>query len=151
MAQIARIYLDACALSRLTDDPARPRIAKEADAIVDFFRLVRAGKLIWIASSALEIELRKNPDIRRREDALAMLRHANERHIPDSRTIARARSLHQLGYGEFDALHLAAAEFAQADILVTTDDRFLGQMRRNLGNPSVRAANPLNYIQEVKP
>jgi hypothetical protein len=52
---------------------------------------------------------------------------------------------------DLSALHLAAAEFSQADILITTDDRFLAQIRRNLGNPSVHAANPLNYLQEVKP
>lgn len=117
----------------------------------DFFRFVRAGDLLWIASSVLEIELRKNPDMQRREDALAMLRYASELYIPEPRAITRAKSLHELGYGEFDALHLAAAEFSKAGILVTTDDRFLGQIRRNLGNPSILAANPLNYLQEVKP
>lgn len=151
MQPIPRIYLDACALNRLTDNPAQLRIAEEADAIVEFFRLISMGNLIWIASSVLEIELRKNPDMRRREDALAMLHYANELYVPDSSAVARAQSLQRLGYGDFDAMHLAAAEFAQADILVTTDDRFLGRMRRKLGNPAVRAANPLNYLQEVRP
>ena len=118
---------------------------------MQIFRLVSARNLIWIASSILEIELRKNPDIRRREDALAMLRHADELFVPDSRAVARAIFLNQLGYGDFDALHLAAAEFANADILVTTDDRFLAQIRRKLGNPSVRGGNPLNYLQGLTP
>ena len=151
MGATMRIYLDACALSRLTDDPSQMRVRLEAEAMEHFFGHIRAGKVVWVASSILETELRKNPDAQRRQDALAMLRQAAEMYFPDSRMAERGRLLHALGYGEFDALHLAMAERSKADLLLTTDDQFLRQARRKLGNPSVRVVNPLDYMQEVMP
>jgi predicted nucleic acid-binding protein len=50
----------------------------------------------------------------------------------------RGRSLHDLGYGLFDALHLACAKEAAVDALLTTDDRFLRKALRGIGNPAVR-------------
>ena len=61
------------------------------------------------------------------------------------------QQLNLLGYGKFDALHLAMAEEHNCDLLLTTDDRFLRSALRNLGNPSVRIENPLNYLKEVRP
>lgn len=146
-----RIYVDACALNRLTDDPGQPRIRMEAAAMERIFKLVETGRAMWIASSVLVTEIRKNPDPKRREDALAMATRATEIHFPDSQIATRAGLLHSLGYGEFDALHLAFAERFKADVLLTTDDRFLRQARRELGNPSVRVANPLEYEKEAQP
>lgn len=146
-----RIYLDACAINRLTDDPSQIRVRLEADAIEVFFRRLLAGEDSWVASSVLEIELQRNPNAQRREDALGMLWHATEFCAPDIAVTDRARYLNGVGYGAFDALHLAIAESARADLLLTTDDRFLRQAGRGLGNPSIRVANPLDYAQEVKP
>ena len=53
-----------------------------------------------------------------------------------------------LGYGPFDALHLAAAESAGADVLLTTDDRLLKRTARKLGNPRIPVQNPLSWIKE---
>jgi predicted nucleic acid-binding protein len=79
-----------------------------------------------------------------------MLPYAAEFLLPDAQVAGRARILNQLGYGAFDALHLAMAEHSKVDLLLTTDDRFLRQAGRGLGKPSVRVANPLDYAQEVK-
>jgi predicted nucleic acid-binding protein len=89
--------------------------------------------------------------VQRREDALAMLPYAAEVRVPTPLVADRARALNALGYGEFDALHLAMAENSGVDLLLTTDDRFLRKAQRGLGEPSVRVANPLDYAQEVKP
>jgi predicted nucleic acid-binding protein len=146
-----RIYLDACAINRLTDDQNQMRIRLETDAMEVVFSHVQAGRVSWIASSILRAELRRNPIAQRREDALAMLAYATEVRVPNSLVADRARALNALGYGEFDALHLAMAENSQVDLLLTTDDRFLRMARRGLGQPSIRVANPLDYAQEVRP
>ena len=151
MGSTLRIYLDACAVSRLTDDPSQSRIRLEAEAMEHFFRHLLAGRVRWICSSILELEIRRNPDAQRRDEALRMLVYATEMHLPDAWVTTRARLLQSMGYGPFDALHLAIAEHSKADLLLTTDDRFLRQVRRGLGKPSVRAANPLDYLQETKP
>jgi predicted nucleic acid-binding protein len=145
------VYLDACALNRLTDDPSQMRVRLEADAMELFFKHLLAGRVSWIASSILEAEIRRNPDTQRREDALGMLSFAAELRLPNEEVAARARFLNELGYSGFDALHLAIAEHSKVDLLLTTDDRFLRQAGRGLGNPTVRVANPLDYVQEAKP
>jgi len=151
MGSTLRIYLDACAVSRLTDDPSQSRIRLEAEAMEHFFRHLLAGRVRWISISILELEIRRNPDAQRRDEALRMLVYATEMHLPDAWVKTRARLLQSMGYGPFDALHLAIVEHSKADLLLTTDDRFLRQVRRGPGKPSVRAANPLDYLQETKP
>ena len=151
MAAPLRIYLDTCAIHRLTDDSSQPRVRLEAEAVERFFRAVQSGEVFWITSSIVEQEIRRDPNARRREDAMAMLVHAREFHFPSAMAADRARSLKAIGYGELDALHLAVAEDSRVDFLLTTDDRFLRQASRRLGNPFVRVANPLDYAQEAKP
>jgi hypothetical protein len=146
-----RVYLDTCAINRLTDDPSQMRIRLEADAMERFFRNVQSGKDFWISSSIVEYEIRRDPNPRRREDALAMLSYAKEFHLSNPTAVNRARFLKTVGYGAFDALRLAVAENSRVDLLLTTDDRFLRQAGRGLGKPSVRVANPLDYAQEAKP
>jgi len=111
---------------------------------------MRAGHLCWIASSVLAVEIENNPDLQRRDSALALLRFAAEIHRPSAISGERGRQLNLLGYGKLDALHLAMAEEHHCDLLLTTDDRFLRRALRDLGKPSVRVENPLNYWKEVR-
>jgi predicted nucleic acid-binding protein len=145
-----RIYLDACALNRLSDPPMQQRIALEAAAMERLLRAVQTGRLHWIASSVLVVEIENNPDEQRRSSALALLCFASEVHRPTAVSAERGRQLNLLGYGKLDALHLAMAEEQRCDLLLTTDDRFLRRAMRRLGTPSVRVENPLNYWKEVR-
>jgi predicted nucleic acid-binding protein len=145
-----RIYLDACALNRLTDDQAQARIRSEAEAIQEIFRMVWDGRLRWVASIVLRSEIRRNPDLERRQDVLSLLSFASEQVTPNRNTMERAETLQSIGYGAFDALHLACSEQAAADVLVTTDDRFLRQAARGLGGPQIAVRNPIDWLQEVR-
>jgi len=89
--------------------------------------------------------------MRRRLDALQMLRFADEMVSANTHIEDRANQLRKAGYSCFDALHLAIAEAAEVDSMLTTDDRFLRQVHRGLGKPSVRAENPLDWIKGVQP
>ena len=133
-----RIYLDACALNRLLDDQQQPRIRREAEAVEEIFGLFQSKQARWIAGAVLEYEILRTPDRRKREDILALLRFSHEQPRPSSRAILRAATLEQIGYGAFDALHLAVAEDSTADVLLTTDDRFTRQANRRLGKPAIR-------------
>ena len=62
----------------------------------------------------------------------------------------RARELTSFGYGVFDALHLAAAESAHVDALLSTDDRFVKRATRGIGAPRVVVENPLSWLEEQK-
>lgn len=53
---MAKIYLDVCALNRLTDDQSQPRIRSEAEAVEKVFYLAWKGEAEWVASIVLEAE-----------------------------------------------------------------------------------------------
>jgi len=54
----------------------------------------------------------------------------------------RAAELERLGFHAFDALHLACAEAAAADVFLTTDDRLLRAAKRHAAELKVRVENP---------
>ena len=112
-----RIYLDACSLNRLTDDQSQARIRSEADAVEQFFQLVRSGRIEWISSDALLAEVSCNPSLKRRHDVEVLLPLATETISFDAVIVERARQLELAGYGAFDALHLSAAEAGRAEAL----------------------------------
>ncbi len=140
-----KLYLDACCLSRLTDDQSQTRVRKEAEAIERVLRLIRDGKAIRVSSAVLEIEIGRNPDSERRHDVAALLAFANEVVVPLAASAERAASLEKLGFGAFDALHLACAEQAEVDVFLTTDDGLLRQATRSSGLLRVRVENPLSW------
>jgi hypothetical protein len=60
----------------------------------------------------------------------------------------RAAELGDLGFKEFDAYHLAAAETAGYDRLVTCDGNFLKAARRNAGKIGVTVTDPIWLVSE---
>jgi len=112
LSGLLRIYRDACCLSRLTDDQSQPRIREEAGAVEQVFALIRAGRAELVSSDALEDEARRAPIPERRLEAETLLSLASGTVELDDAIVHRARDLAALGYGLFDALHLAAAEAA---------------------------------------
>jgi hypothetical protein len=84
-----RIYLDACCLSRLTDDQSQARVHAVSDAIEHILRMVRAGLATWVSSTILNVEVSRNPDPDRRHDAEEVLSFANEVVVPQSAEAAR--------------------------------------------------------------
>ena len=68
----------------------------------------------------------------------------------DSQIIQRAEELEAIGYGAFDALHLSTAEAGNADVLLTTDDRFIKRAARAAGSPRVRVLNPVESLREQR-
>ena len=57
--------------------------------------------------------------------------------------------LQELGFGTFDALHLASAEQGQADVFLTTDDDLLRRAGRYRNELHVRVQNPVSWYREV--
>lgn len=68
-----RVYLDACCLSRLTDDQSQDRIREEAEAVEQVLAGVRRGTVELLSSEALDDEVRRNPSIERRVEAQTTL------------------------------------------------------------------------------
>jgi predicted nucleic acid-binding protein len=151
MRRIPRIYLDACALLRLFDDRGQARIRAESLAVEDFFALVFQGKVRWVVSEVLEAEILQNPYSDERPGVLELLASSAERIILTDESFQRAEALENLGHGAFDALHLACAEQARVDGLLSTDDRFIRRVQRGLGNSAIKIENPVNWSRRLAP
>ncbi|BDC50374.1 hypothetical protein F183_A26900 [Bryobacterales bacterium F-183] len=143
-----KVYMDVCCVSRLTDDQSQARIREEAEAVELVLAGVRHRTVQLISSEALEDEVWRNPSIERRVEALWILSLAAVKVQIDEVIVLRARRLVEAGYGPFDALHIACVESAQANVLLTTDDRLLRQASRGLGRPQVSVQNPVLWIRE---
>ena len=143
-----KLYLDACCLNRLTDDQSQARIAEEAEAVERILRLLSDGVIEWLSSTVLKIETSNNPDAERRQDVEVLLSLATNTIQLDDQMIQRATELEVAGYGAFDALHLSSAEAGMADVLLTTDDRFIRRADRAVGLPRVRVLNPVEWLRE---
>jgi predicted nucleic acid-binding protein len=140
--------LDACCLNRLTDDQSQPRIVEEAEAVEQILRLLRAKTVEWLSSTALKAETSNNPDAERKYEVEVLLSLATSTIPLDSQIIQRAEELEAVGYGAFDALHLSSAEAGIAEVLLTTDDRFIKRAARAVGSPRVRVLNPVEWLRE---
>jgi predicted nucleic acid-binding protein len=150
MVRNLRAYLDACALNRLFDDNAQSRVRLEAEATEIILALNSLGAIKWIASSALRAELDRNERAEQRARALDLLSQAQEYIRPDRHCYERAAKLIEAGYGVYDALHLACAERAAANVFLTTDDRLLRKAAKGLGNLRIRTMNPVDWIKEIR-
>lgn len=145
-----RIYLDACCLSRLTDEQSQPRVRAEAESVEQILRLIRGGLATWVSSTVLNIEVSRNPDPDRRREAEALLSFANEVVVPRSAEADRAGYIEELGFSPFDALHLACAEQGGANVFLTTDDALLRRARQYSARLGTRVENPVSWYQEVR-
>jgi predicted nucleic acid-binding protein len=131
-----------------TDDQSQLRIRREAEAIESI--LVRIERGVWalISSEALEDEVNRNPSDERRLESEMLLSLATSMIQIGTGVEQRAKQLAALGYGSYDALHLAAAESAGADVLLSTDDSFLNRTARGIGDPLLPVRNPLSWLKE---
>jgi predicted nucleic acid-binding protein len=143
-----KVFLDACCLSRLTDDQSQARIREEAEAIERILAGVRLGTVELISSEALEDEARRTPSIERRLELETLLSLASNTVEVGDAIAQRSQELASAGYGPFDALHLAAAESAGVDVLLSTDDRLIKRVARGMGNPRIAVRNPVSWSKE---
>ena len=120
-----RIYLDSCCLQRPLDDQTQPRIKVEAEAVLAILASAQAGDCSLLNSEALEYELSRIPDDRRRNEVMAVLALADEHLEITDEAEALAESLESCGVDPIDAVHLALASIANADFFSTCDDRLL--------------------------
>lgn len=142
-----KIYLDNCSLQRPLDSKTNTRIALEAEAVLGILAMFEAGKIEIVSSEALLFETSRTPNLTRQEYALEVLSRAQTFVKLTEMLEKRARQFDALGLGPLDALHLAAAEEAEADYLCTCDDRFLKKAQA-ISGVKVRTVSPIELIEE---
>ncbi len=141
------VYFDTCALNRLTDDLSQPRVRREAEAVAHILDLSSTGVVRWIASTALRDEIERNTDLIRRLDALSLISSAATLVEPNPETNQLALEFALQGLSSYDAIHLALAQQAGVDWLISTDDRFIRRAQGRLHLLHPQLINPVDWLQ----
>ena len=144
-----RVYLDACCLNRPFDDQTQARIRLEAEAVLIVVAQCESGQWEWVTSEAVDVEIAHTPDPERRRRVRFLAAHAHHSVVVGDAEIQRAQHLESWGIAAYDALHIACAESANADVLLTTDDKLLRKCMAFGERLRVRVRNPLEWLEEA--
>ena len=142
-----RIYLDLCSIKRLFDERRQDRVRLEAEAVALILERVDRGELDLCSSEALEEENLLNPDPVRRARTAELLARCPRRIGVTSKVTGMARQLQDLGFGGYDAIHIACALRAGVDALVTCDDQLVRLAVRNASVVPIRVVNPVDFAR----
>lgn len=100
-----------------------------------------------IGSDIIVLESSKNPDAIRTQKIMRLHDSASIKTRYNMNIKLRAKQFREYGIKLFDSLHLASAEYACADVLLTTDKKFLNASSRC--DIKIRVENPLIFYMEV--
>jgi len=145
-----KIYLDVCCLNRPYDDQAQDRIHLESEAVVSILRHIEQGEWIWVSSGIVNYEVSRTADQERLQRLRSMTRYASEFVPVDPNVRDRATEIQEsLGIKSYDALHIACAEEAGADVFLSTDDKLIRAAKRQQASIKVEIENPLAWLQGI--
>lgn len=142
------IYFDVCCLNRPFDDQLQMRVRLEAEAVLSILEMADERKLKILGRDIIDDELSQMPDKERREKVELLLTMA-ALHVSLSQAIERrAAELQKWGLTPLDALHLASAENARAEFLLTTDDDLIRKAGRHQADLKIKVENPAKWLIE---
>lgn len=142
-----KIYMDTCCYNRPFDDQMQDKIHVESEAIMAI--LYRCEGEIWdlIGSEVLKYELSNNPDEVKKTKAQTLYKIAQGSILVNDDIENRALEFEKFGLKALDSLHLACAEYSQADVILTVDIGFIKGTERS--NSKIKVQNPVNWLMEV--
>ena len=108
------------------------------------------GAWTQVSSEMATIEIDASPDLKRRARVRLLLPDLEHIVKLTPAVFARGAELQKLGLKAADAVHVAAAEKAEADVLLTCDDRLLRVAQRHAGKLGLPVRNPMNWLEEVE-
>jgi predicted nucleic acid-binding protein len=146
-----KIYLDVSCLNRPFDDQSQTRIRLEAEATTMILEKCGRGEWQQISSEMVDIEIDAMPDTDRRARVRLLLPQEKARLKLTDEIFTRAEALESMGFKRADAVHVAAAEFQSADVLLSCDDRMCRLARRRHAKLNVHIANPLDWLKGNRP
>jgi predicted nucleic acid-binding protein len=146
---MTKIYFDTCCLNRPFDDQTQVRIRLEAEAVLGILGRIENGELEWIGSEVLMDEIAQTFDAQRLIRVKLLSSFVQEIVEVTIKEVKRAKELQKEGFQQYDALHIACAENAKADLFLSTDDRLLKRAKRVSKRLKIRVANPLDWVAEM--
>ena len=143
-----KIYMDNCCFNRIFDDRSQPVIYFERNSILLILRFVEMGLVELYGSQMLVKEINDAPDEIRR-GGLKMVYSLCSEEIKITRAIAeRAVEIRQLSnIRNKDSIHLACAELARLDYLITVDKKFKNNANRI--NSKIKVISPIELLEVI--
>lgn len=142
-----KIYLDNCCLNRPFDENTSDRINMEAEAILSIVWRCQQKEWKLIGSNILELEMNKMSNEYKRQKVTNLYTVAENKVVVDDEVKSRAIEIQKGGIKIIDSFHIALAEKAKSDVLLTTDD--LLEKKANKMNLKIKVYNPVNWLMEV--
>jgi predicted nucleic acid-binding protein len=101
-----------------------------------------------LGSEAVENEMDQTRDDIRRSALKSLYEAVSHRIAVDEKIRERAREFGRHAVRDYDALHLACAEPAEVDVLLTTDEKLIRRSAR-VTELRFRVMNPVDWLVEV--
>ena len=139
-----KIYMDTCCYKRPFDDQMQDRIYLETEIILSVIAKCDRGEWKLLSSKILELEFKNDKDIERRQHMIELYCHSDAFPLTDD-IKQRAGEFQKCGVKLFDSLHLATAEYLNADVLLTVDDRFFNSAKRT--DSKIKVVYPANLLE----
>ena len=142
------IYMDVCCLNRPFDDQTQDRIYIESEAVLKILFNCQNGIWSLIGSDIIDFEIRKISDPDKYENVYILSTLTSNKVKYNDEIKRRALQLREYGLGLFDSIHIASAEYAKVNIMLTTDDKLINKAKI-IKDISLRIENPVHWLMEV--
>ncbi|MCL2063269.1 MAG: PIN domain-containing protein [Candidatus Cloacimonetes bacterium] len=143
-----KLYLDNCCFNRPFDDLTDYQMRLECEAILTIIGKCTEGVWEICGSDVLEAEIEKIINPIRKQQVLELYSFTSPHLEINDVILLRANELHALSIKPFDALHLASAEFDKADAFLTTDNKLINKVKKNMIS-KINIYNPVIWLMEV--
>lgn len=142
------VYLDNCCYNRPFDDQTQERIHLESEAILTILKRGQMGIYRIVGSDVLEIEMERMQDEVKKQWVKDLYKVSEMRMLYSEEIKKRSQEIMEhSNIKTFDSIHIAMAESAHANVMLTTDDK-LEKMAKRL-ELDVKVMNPLRFVWEV--
>ena len=143
-----KIYLDNCCYNRPYDDQTQERIYLESEAILSILKRGELQHFEILGSPILKLEMNQMRDEDKKQKVKNLYQIIHKEIAYTKEVKKRSEEIMKLSkIRSFDSLHIASAELANADVVLTTDDK-LEKMASHL-DLRVKVQNPLKFVLEV--
>jgi predicted nucleic acid-binding protein len=145
---VVRIYLDTCCLNRPFDEQTDERVILETQAILGIIDRCETDDVwFFFSSDVLDDEISRIVHPVKKQKVESLYQSAAVHIDLNDVIIEQAKEQERFGLRPYDSLHLACAEYAQADVLLTTDRKFINKAKQK--KLKTRVVNPLVWLMEI--
>ncbi len=143
-----KIYLDNCCYNRLLDDRSQLQIYYERNSVMLILELAEKKTVQLVGSEMLVKEIGDTTDSYRRSILQTLYGLCSKEIKVTPPILERAEKIRRISNIKYkDSIHLACAEAAKADALLTTDRKFAGGCGRM--ETYTKVMNPNQWLLEV--